>query len=102
MDLPLAEGLCELFSFLWLTGDGGAAGPGGAWAGTEAERAHRVRAIVDNPDAVYGGGFRAARRSFEACGSSLRLLLDEVRSRGRLPTAAEAAEAVGGRGRAAR
>jgi len=84
--LPLAmeEGVCELFAWLWLGGGrwdrGGVAGsnPKGdprvaAWA----ERRRRQMEVRKDP--VYGDGFRAALRGYEACGENLWTFLEHLR-----------------------
>ena len=104
----LAEGICELFAYLWLTEHnsvGAAETPpplplprvgtetksGGApTQQTQQTQAHsvravRVKAMLSNKDAIYGDGFRAALAAYYAVGSSLPLLLEEVRRTRRLP-----------------
>jgi hypothetical protein len=84
--LPLAmeEGVCELFAWLWLGGGkwdrGGVIGSNPkddkrihAWA----ER--RRRQMEFRKDPVYGDGFRAALRGYEACGENLWTFLEHLR-----------------------
>jgi hypothetical protein len=68
----VAEGLCELLAHAWLKDQPGAA--------AEWER----RRIADNPDPVYGGGFRAARQAAIRTGS-VRRMLEHVRRCGAFP-----------------
>lgn len=72
-ELPpkVAEGICELFSFLWLKREGGK------------EAAGRLKLMQKNKDRVYGVGFRAARRSLRK--RSLRQMLAHVKRYGRFP-----------------
>ena len=76
--------MCELFAWLWLGGGkwdrGGVIGsnPKGdkrihAWA----ER--RRRQMEFRKDPVYGDGFRAALRGYEACGENLWTFLEHLR-----------------------
>jgi hypothetical protein len=75
-----AEGLCELFSYLWehrchIVGEG-----------DEAERRRRMRLMQTSTDAIYGDGFRDALAAYRACGHSLAALIARVReSGGELP-----------------
>lgn len=42
--------------------------------------------MLENKDAVYGEGFRQARKSFDKkCGGNLQMLLDRVLQTGRYP-----------------
>ncbi|WP_099343950.1 MULTISPECIES: protein DA1 [unclassified Actinoplanes] len=69
---PVEEGLCELLAHAWLKGEPGAP--------AEWER----RRIMDNPDPVYGNGFRAARQAALRVGGVSRMLA-HVRRYGDLP-----------------
>lgn len=109
MPPSLAEGLCELFAYLWLTEHSGGEPLGAvASAGSpllppahakprqpptepQSVRTVRVKAMLSNTDAVYGDGFRAALAAYYAVGSSLPKLLDEVRRTKRLPGGGSAA-----------
>ena len=84
MAAPLAEGVCELLAYLWLTR--------GARADGDAQLVVRVRAMMENTDKVYGQGFRDALAAYYECGSSLPNLLAEIRRLGRLPTASTRAQ----------
>ncbi len=72
-ELPpsVEEGLCELLSYLWLQ-----------QMDTTAAR-HRMRAMEENDDPVYGDGFRAALESYRRL--PLDDLLTYVRRHGRFP-----------------
>ena len=65
------EGICELFSYLWLNRQPGE----GA--------ARRIRLLEKNRDRVYGTGFRTVRRALRK--RSLKRLLSYVKRYGRLP-----------------
>eukprot|EP00658_Telonema_sp_P-2_P033334 TRINITY_DN24489_c0_g1_i1.p1 TRINITY_DN24489_c0_g1~~TRINITY_DN24489_c0_g1_i1.p1 ORF type:complete len:420 (+),score=79.40 TRINITY_DN24489_c0_g1_i1:81-1340(+) len=67
------EGICELFKWLWLQ----AVPP-------DSTTTFLMEAMTKNKDKIYGGGFRAARASFEKM-ASLQEFLEAVRSRGKLP-----------------
>jgi len=69
---PVEEGLCELLAHAWLKDQPGRP--------AEWER----RRLVNNPDPVYGDGFRAARDAAIRMGS-VRRTLEHVRRHGRLP-----------------
>jgi hypothetical protein len=70
----VAEGICELASYLWLrTQDG-------------AHAAYRIHVLEKNKDRVYGTGFRAARRVLRK--HSLAWLLAFVKRYGRFPKGA--------------
>ena len=84
VDGQVAEGVCELFAYLWLPHAG---------AGPEKERRYRVHTIEANPDPTYGGGFRRALAAYSACSSSLPALLREVKATRRLPDAGSLARA---------
>ena len=88
----LAEGLCELLAFLWLTegelwGELWGEALRGAETGVESpkDREARVSGMLQNTDRIYGGGFRDALAAYYATGSSLTALLREVKRLGRLP-----------------
>ena len=69
----VAEGVCELFSFLWLEGGH----PGG-----EAERRYRIEALKRRGSGggdVYSEGYKQALACYYACGSSLTQVLQQVR-----------------------
>ncbi|BCJ42885.1 hypothetical protein GCM10010168_03750 [Actinoplanes ianthinogenes] len=68
----VAEGLCELLAHAWLKDQPGAPAQ---W-----ER----RRISENPDPVYGGGFRAARAAAIRVGG-VRRMLEHVRRCGEFP-----------------
>ena len=72
-ELPeaIAEGLCELCSYLWLSGQ---RTPTAAW---------RLKLIWKNRDDIYGLGFRSARMALH--GRSLLELLEFVRRHGCFP-----------------
>ena len=74
----MAEGLCELFSYLW---DESQAPRGER---DEGERRRRMEAMEASTDPVYGAGFRDALAAYRACGSSLTALLARVRDGGGL------------------
>ncbi len=84
VDGQVAEGVCELFAYLWLQHAG---------AGPEKERRYRVHTIEANPDPTYGGGFRRALAAYYGCSSSLPALLREVKATRRLPDAGPCARA---------
>ena len=65
------EGICELFSYLWLKGQPGE----GA--------ARRILLLEKNRDRVYGVGFRAVRRALRQ--RSVKRLLAYVKRYGRFP-----------------
>ena len=74
----LAEGLCELLAFLWLTegelwGELWGEALRGAETGVESpkDREARVSGMLQNTDRIYGGGFRDALAAYYATGSSL-------------------------------
>lgn len=78
----VAEGVCELFSYLWEQGqlDRGAK--------DEGERQRRMAAMHTSTDEVYGAGFRDALAAYKQCGSSLVAFLARVKeSGGQLPRA---------------
>ena len=81
MSLPpaLAEGVCELFAYLWLTAGSGKGGGGGS-------SAFRVKMMTDSKDAIYGQGFRDALAAYYAVDGDLMRLLEEVRTSRRLPS----------------
>ncbi|WP_221483792.1 protein DA1 [Saccharothrix ecbatanensis] len=68
---PLEEGLCELFSGAWLKR-----------RGTEFARTMR-RVALENPDPVYGAGYRMVRDAVVSHG--IAVVLDSVCTRSRLP-----------------
>lgn len=81
-----AEGLCELFSYLWehrchLVGEG-----------DEAQRRRRMRNMETSTDVVYGDGFRDALAAYRACGHSLAELIARVRESGGVLPRANATE----------
>uniref|UniRef100_A0A7S2D595 Protein DA1-like domain-containing protein n=1 Tax=Haptolina brevifila TaxID=156173 RepID=A0A7S2D595_9EUKA len=84
MPARVAEGLCELFAYLWehscnLTGEG-----------DEAERRVRMKAMENCTDSTYGVGFRDALAAYASCGFSLPALLSRVKeSGGHLPRAGD-------------
>ena len=76
----VAEGLCELFSYLWEQSRGK--------DGDDVARRRRLSAMETSADAVYGVGLRDALAAYKACGSSLNVLLQRVHeSGGTLPKA---------------
>ena len=75
----LEEGLCELWSLLWLEHKL-AASADAADAQLGAFLAHQIRT---NPSEIYGGGVRDALRAFQAHG--LAAVMDHVRHHGALP-----------------
>ena len=82
----VAEGLCELFSYLWehrchIVGEG-----------DEAERRRRMRLMQTSTDAIYGEGFRDALAAYRACGHSLTALMARVRESGGVLPRADAGE----------
>ena len=79
---PVAEGVCELLAYLWLT-DGGEASKLGE---SDAERQARISCMLKSSDQVYGQGFRDALAAYYAVGSSLPRLLQELKLTKRLPT----------------
>jgi hypothetical protein len=84
---PLAEGLCELLAYLWLTEAPKATAPHTARPVDDAERRARVEGMLRSSDRVYGLGFREALAAFYAVDSSLTRLFAEVKQRGALPHA---------------
>jgi hypothetical protein len=80
-ELPprLEEGLCQLWSLLWLEHQLAAA-DGAADTQLGAFLAHQIR--VD-PSPVYGGGVRDALASYQRHG--LARIMEEVKRSGRLP-----------------
>lgn len=74
----VAEGVCELFSFLWLQE--------GA-AGSKKERGYLVHLIENNAYKAYSEGFRSALAAFYANSSSLVKLLAHVKQTRTLPVA---------------
>ena len=82
MEAHVAEGLCELWAYLWEHGR--------VVAGeTDWQRRQRMRQMERNDDAVYGDGFRDALAAYVACGYSLSRLMARVRDTGgQLPRAA--------------
>jgi hypothetical protein len=84
--LPLAmeEGVCELFAWLWL---GGGKWDGGGVIGSNPKGDKRIHAWAERrrrqmefrKDPVYGDGFRAALRGYEACGENLWTFLEHLR-----------------------
>ena len=72
----VAEGVCELFSYLWEQGqlDRGAK--------DEGERQRRMAAMHMSTDEVYGAGFRDALAAYKQCGSSLVAFLAGSRRAG--------------------
>ena len=107
----LAEGVCELCAYLWLTkGDHDAvdkhkgAAPGGSDSedgrvSERKERGFRVEAMLRNSDRIYGQGLRDALAAYYAVGSSLTRLLEEVKHHRRLPTAGSRLPIAGAGGR---
>lgn len=61
------EGMCELFAWLWL----------GGWSGSK-EHARRRQLIEERKDAIYGDGFRLAKKGLDACRGDLSALLVHV------------------------
>ena len=67
----VSEGVCELFSFLWLEG---------GHTGSDAERRYRIESLKRSQHGdVYSEGYRQALAAYYACGSSLTKLLQTVR-----------------------
>ena len=82
---PVAEGICELFAYLWLTEGERAAATARPADSDGDERRARVQAMLASSDRVYGKGFRDALAAYYALDSSLPRLLDQVKRRGALP-----------------
>ena len=69
----VSEGVCELFSFLWLEGEGG-------HPGSDAERSYRIESLKRSQHGdIYSEGYRQALAAYYACGSSLTQVLQQVR-----------------------
>ena len=91
----VAEGLCELFSYLWDTSKlkqqaaGERAGQNKTGLSTgvvAAERRRRLQMMETCKDTIYGAGFRDALAAYKSCGASLGRLLEKVReTNGELP-----------------
>ena len=108
----LAEGMCELFSYLWLTSkdcqsvlpnrdsisgsskkgasnnnQNGSSGGGGGSGKQQQQQdvPFRVKAMMDSKDAIYGQGFRDALAAYYSYDCNLPKLLEGVKSSRRLP-----------------
>lgn len=90
LSLKTEEGICELFSWLWL---GGGLTVSASTQITpnksnEQENARRRHRMETRKDPVYGDGFREAKSALEKCGGNLWRLLEAVRVSGELPGSA--------------
>ena len=75
----VAEGVCELFSFLWLEQ---------GHPGSAAERNYRIESLKRSQRGdVYSEGYRQALAAYYACGSSLLRVLQQVKTTGTLGAA---------------
>ena len=68
---PIEEGICELCEYLWLREQDS---PEAIWL---------LKAMDENPDPIYGEGYRAVRQALE--GRTLQELMEYIWRQGKLP-----------------